>query len=250
MLETLVHIPPSISISAILVTSFLGSLHCAGMCGGFVVSYAGSSKGGIFAIPLHVAYNFGRLLTYSCLGALSGWIGSGVNNVGAMVGVQQVAGIVLGLILVAWAVLGFVSPTRKGAIGNRTAELFFRLAPFFRRTLANSAGRPPIVRAFSIGTLSTLLPCGWLYMYAAVAATSGSALGGIVIMFLFWLGTLPMMLAVGGLSRVLAAKLGKIAPIFAGLSCLVIGILSIFGHFEGVTGGSGAHCSHHSSTMK
>ena len=58
--------------STVLVASLVGSLHCAGMCGGFVVFWAGGDasqgKNKVFA---HMAYNGGRLVTYVLLGALA-----------------------------------------------------------------------------------------------------------------------------------------------------------------------------------
>lgn len=49
---------------------------------------------------------------------------------------------------------------------------------------------------FLIGLLNGLLPCGLVYMAIAAAIATGSAPGGSLFMFLFGLGTLPMMLAI------------------------------------------------------
>lgn len=42
-----------------------------------------------------------------------------------------------------------------------------------------------------LGFLSILLPCGWLYTFALSASASGSTYGGGLVMFLFWISTLP-----------------------------------------------------------
>ena len=47
-----------------------------------------------------------------------------------------------------------------------------------------------------IGLFTTLMPCGWLYTFAIVAAGTGSPLTGMLVMVAFWAGTLPVMTVV------------------------------------------------------
>jgi len=70
----------SINLLTIVTIAFLGSFgHCIGMCGGIVLAYStikiepASSK--VSKTVAHLLYNFGRVLTYTILGALFGAIG-------------------------------------------------------------------------------------------------------------------------------------------------------------------------------
>jgi sulfite exporter TauE/SafE len=49
--------------------------------------------------------------------------------------------------------------------------------------------------SFALGLLSMFLPCGWLYTYVLAAAASQSPCSGALVMFLFWLGTIPALSA-------------------------------------------------------
>ena len=62
-------------ILAVFVASLVGSLHCAGMCGGIVVLCVGGEsveRTREREWLRHVAYNLGRLAAYATLGVISG----------------------------------------------------------------------------------------------------------------------------------------------------------------------------------
>ena len=104
----------------------------------------------------------------------------------------------------------------------------------------------PRLRGFLIGLFSTLLPCGWLYSFAALAGSSGHPLSGIVIMLVFWLGTLPLMLALGAtLQTALRRWTSELRGVSAAL-LLIAGLFSIGAHF-----GFADHLHHsHPTTSK
>ena len=52
--------------------------------------------------------------------------------------------------------------------------------------------RPPVARALLLGLFSTLLPCGWLYAFAVLAAGTGGPWTGMLVMAAFWAGTVPV----------------------------------------------------------
>ena len=69
-----------IDLLIILTTAFLGSVgHCIGMCGGIVVAYSSSKikpeSSYLQQTVSHLAYNFGRVTTYTILGAFFGLLG-------------------------------------------------------------------------------------------------------------------------------------------------------------------------------
>ncbi|HSL52590.1 MAG TPA: sulfite exporter TauE/SafE family protein, partial [Candidatus Deferrimicrobiaceae bacterium] len=91
----------SVLIATVLGASLLGSAHCAGMCGGFVGFYTGTTPGGRRRPLLlaHLAYNGGRLGVYAALGAAAGALGAALDTTGGvLLGIQRTAAIVSGVL--------------------------------------------------------------------------------------------------------------------------------------------------------
>lgn len=222
-------------LGGVLLASLVGSLHCVGMCGGFVAFYAGASHGprlgGPSALP-HVAYNGGRLVTYTLLGGLAGTAGATLNLSERWTGLDEVAAVVAGTLIIAWG--AFLLAQATGAEWAR-GPAPFGIDRLLQRLLPSFMGRPPVVRAFALGLASTLLPCGWLYGFAATAAGTGSTLEGAAVMATFWMGTVPAMVFAGvssrALARVVGPRLGWLMP----LLLIVIGVATLLSR----TGGAG-----------
>ncbi|MDH5580221.1 MAG: sulfite exporter TauE/SafE family protein, partial [Betaproteobacteria bacterium] len=94
------------------------------------------------------------------------------------------------------------------------------------RSLQPLTGRalllPVQLRFAALGALWGFLPCGLVYSALAVAATSGSAAGGALIMLAFGLGTLPAMVAATLLGTALLRRLsGAKTRTVAGLLMLL-----------------------------
>ncbi|MBP9152406.1 MAG: sulfite exporter TauE/SafE family protein, partial [Flavobacteriales bacterium] len=53
----------------------LGSFHCIGMCGPIALSVPMGGKSGLIGIIRALAYNLGRVVTYSVLGLIVGFLG-------------------------------------------------------------------------------------------------------------------------------------------------------------------------------
>ncbi|MBX7143093.1 MAG: sulfite exporter TauE/SafE family protein [Oligoflexia bacterium] len=213
------------SLLSILIASFLGSLHCAAMCGGFA-AFCGGQRGA--GLTLAAVYNLGRLVTYVSLGLFAGFVGERIDQLGASFGLPRSAAIVLGALLVFWGLIELVPVLQRltaplrGKIHQSMFRMYERVAPRI----------PGPQTAFIVGLLSTLLPCAWLYGFVALAASSGSMLGGAATMLFFWFGTLPMMLAMGTVARGAINKFGAAARPLSALLVVAAGLLSISGHFE------------------
>ncbi|WP_297431410.1 sulfite exporter TauE/SafE family protein, partial [Sulfurimonas sp.] len=70
----------SINFFSIITIAFLGSFgHCIGMCGGIVVAYSTTKIDGKWSKTkqafAHLLYSFGRIFTYTLLGAMFGFLG-------------------------------------------------------------------------------------------------------------------------------------------------------------------------------
>ena len=167
-----------------LILGFLGSLHCAGMCGPLALALpkTGSTKASF--ILGRLAYNLGRILTYVLLGGLFGLIGMSF----ALSGFQRGLSIFAGIILII-AAFGRLKWSRKFSPTLLQSKL--------RTALVNVLQRRTLSSVFVLGLLNGLLPCGLVYMASAASLAAGSFPGSMEFMFLFGLGTLPMMLGIG-----------------------------------------------------
>ena len=96
----------------------------------------------------------------------------------------------------------------------------------------------PLRRAALLGALSAMLPCGWLWVFVASAAATGSPLTGAAQMAVFWLGTLPAFAALGLLAQGAAGALRRHLPVVTGT------VLIVFGAFTLLKRGSGSHAMH------
>ena len=211
---------------SVLGASLLGSVHCAAMCGGFVCLYAGTGPARRADAGSHAAYNGGRLASYLTLGAIAGAIGGGVDRAGGVAGIGRLAAIVAGALMVLWggsillATLGVRIP--QGAAPRVLQATLTSLLVRFRH-------RSPAVRGLATGLLTTLLPCGWLYVFVATAGGTGHVLDAVAVMFFFWLGTLPMMVTLGlGAQRLFGAFQRRLPLVSAGVA-VVLGALSMAG---------------------
>lgn len=212
-------------LAGVLIASVLGSAHCAAMCGAFVCTYVGTRGDiGSGALP-HAAYHGGRLVSYTLLGAAAGTLGAGVEWIGSLAGFQRAATIVAGILMVAWAATAIAA-----AAGFR---LRTSAPAWIPRALGSAIAKvrsvPPATRAGVIGLLTTILPCGWLYVFVATAGATGSALGGATVMAVFWIGTVPALLAVGLGARRVLGPLGARLPVLSAVVVLVLGALALTG---------------------
>ncbi|MEO1230644.1 MAG: sulfite exporter TauE/SafE family protein [Myxococcota bacterium] len=218
-------------LSTVLLASFVGSLHCFGMCGGFVGFYAGAGRG-TSAWLSHGAYNGGRLLTYVGLGALAGGLGATFEALPGLAHIERAAGLVAGVLIVAWGLLLLLQ-----ALGARWATLpgSYTLGRQVTRVLGRLADEPPLLRALLLGLSSTLLPCGWLYGFVTAAAGTGDPGRGAMVLFAFWLGTVPAMLFAGQGFSALAKRLGSRLGLLMPLLLIAMGLATLVG--RGFSGG-------------
>lgn len=227
-------------VGSVLAASLLGSPHCAAMCGPLTCLYTG---GGGRQRGAHLAYNLGRLASYLLLGAAAGLAGTGLNRLGAFAGVPRVAAVVAGALMVLWGGLTIASALGVTVPGTAPPPAFRRL---LSRVVSRFQDRPPVARAGALGLLTTLLPCGWLYAFVATAAGTGSAASGMLVMAAFWLGTVPVMAAVGLTAQRALGPLRRRLPVVTAAALVIIGLLTIAGRMTmaGTPPVAGAHVVH------
>ncbi len=215
-------------IGAVLVASLLGSVHCAGMCGAFL-AFAVAGEDGASKAALNAAYNLGRLTTYMVLGALAGLFGAAIDLGGSAVGVQRTAAVAAGAMMVS---IGLLAILRFAGVRLQKMPVPGLLRRLALRGHRAAAVLPPIHRAATVGLLTTLLPCGWLYAFAITAAGTGHPLWGAVTMAVFWVGTLPMMIGLGIGVQTLTGRLRRHLPLATSLLIVLVGVWTIAGRLS------------------
>ncbi len=217
-------------IAGIFVASLLGSLHCAGMCGAFLaLAVAPDEHARYGKHALNIAYNFGRLVSYIALGALAGAIGRSLDFGGEMLGVQRVAAIATSVIMIGF---GLIALARARGIALPIPRFAGPFPNAVRRAYTACGNWSPLARAYAIGLLTTALPCGWLYAFVFSAAGTGSPAYGALAMAAFWLGTLPVMAALGLGLQSLFGPLRRHLPMATALLLVFVGIATLAGRIR------------------
>jgi sulfite exporter TauE/SafE len=178
------------TLATLFLVGLLGGTHCAGMCGGIVGALSLQAVPGRSAVPIHLAYNVGRIASYVLAGALAGAIGYAFGNI---LPIQRGLYLFASLMLVAMG-LYLLGATQALAILERGGQhLWSRIQPATRRFLPV---RGP-AQALPLGLLWGWLPCGLVYSALTTALAAGSAAQGALAMLAFGLGTLPNLLLAG-----------------------------------------------------
>jgi sulfite exporter TauE/SafE len=212
----------------VFVASVVGSLHCVGMCGPFVVFYSGADgSAGRRRLVSHAAYSGGRLITYAVFGLAAGAVGAALDLAGSLAGLQRVAAIVAGVAMIVWGLLALLQVRGVRVFSHGSGD--GRFARLFRKGFSLVSDKPPVARAAVVGLLSGFLPCGWLWAFVVTAAGTGSALAGAAVMTAFWAGTVPALLAVGFGAQVVGAPLRRHVPAVTAVLLVGLGLYAILG---------------------
>jgi hypothetical protein len=195
------------------------------MCGPIVLSYSlplGSKKFGSQVLA-HLAYNAGRILTYSVLGAVAGLFGGTVGFIGELAGFQNVAAIFAGLLMVVAGILMLdLVPNKRLQRFNPLLYTSRFLRPLGSRFTSSSAGSK-----FSLGLILGFLPCGLIYAALLKSISTGTVFAGAMTMAAFGLGTAGSLLAIGIFSSALGIKLSRWGSRVAAVSVLLLGIFMV-----------------------
>lgn len=223
---------PETGFIAVFLVGLLGGVHCVGMCGGIVsaltIQPGGQSvraPGAASALPLHLAYNFGRISSYVIAGAVVGAIGSFSLLLNEMLPVQMGLYIAANLMMIALG-LYLTGLTQSLAFTERLGQaLWKRIQPFTRRFLPARN----VAQAYPLGLLWGWLPCGMVYGVLTAALLSGSAARGAATMLAFGLGTLPNLLLAGMLlHRLRSIVQARWVRLGSGLLVIAFGVWGLF----------------------
>jgi sulfite exporter TauE/SafE len=220
----------TVNIIAIISIAFLGSFgHCIGMCGGIVLAYSTvkiqpqSSK--VSKNIAHLMYSFGRVFTYTILGAIFGALGGVVtfsNNANGILLIFAGAA----MILAAFSLLGkikFLTIIEHSFSSSKIYKIVFK-------KILNSKSN---LSFFVLGMLNGLLPCGFIYFFAITAASTASPFYGALVMVIFGLSTIPAMFALGFLASLSnATKFRNIMMSLSSFAVILYGSYTIYNGYD------------------
>jgi sulfite exporter TauE/SafE len=181
------------------------------MCGSInlMATYNDSFK---ISLKKPLFYNLGRVISYTILGGLVGLLGS-------VITLNEVA---RGIIILVCALVMLLLSLRMLGI----FKLNFRKFKLKPKIKTNSA--------FIIGLLNGFMPCGPLQAMQVYALSTSSFFKGALSMFLFSMGTVPLMLSAGvifnlfkGKKRIIINKIAAILILVLSLSMLNRGLSTL-----------------------
>jgi sulfite exporter TauE/SafE len=217
---------PDTGFIAIFLVGFLGGTHCIAMCGGIVgaltMTSPGQAKGSGW--PLHLAYNLGRIASYTAAGAALGALGSLGLLLNNLLPVQMALYVAANVMLIALG-LYLSGVTQTLAFVERIGQRWWaRIQPLTRRFLPARS----VAQALPLGMLWGFLPCGMVYSALTAALVAGSAGRGAGLMLAFGLGTLPSLLLAGLLLQRLRETVRlKAVRLACGLLVLGFGVFGL-----------------------
>ncbi|MFH0991867.1 MAG: sulfite exporter TauE/SafE family protein [bacterium] len=201
-----------------LMFGFAGSLHCIGMCGPIVLALSTGQQSFSKLLLGRLAYNLGRVFTYTMVGAIVGWIGGAL----LIPLLQEKLTIIMGVVIL----IGALFPL----LVKSASTIRLLPQPLYQRLISQIASlltTQSVHTLFLLGILNGLLPCGFVYMGIAGAVATGSLIGGVLFMAGFGVGTIPAMLSFAISPRLISVnartKLARMLPAFT----ILVGILLI-----------------------
>jgi len=170
------------------------------------------------ALPIFL-FLVAKLVAYTMLGALLGWLGSYLTLSPMTRAFLMIA---IGIFMVGNALRMFnVHPIFR----------YFTIEPpkFITRYIRRTAKGTDTVTPLFLGVLTVFIPCGVTQAMMATALGTGSAWVGAALMFAFTLGTSPVFFVVAYLTTELGARLEKFFMRFVAVVVLVLGLVTMNG---------------------
>ena len=218
----------------LFVIGLITSIHCVAMCGGINLSQCIPHDGESDSQALGIGkrsrfstftpaflYNLGRVISYTVVGFILGFVSllfGGGSGAGLPVLAQGIIKLIAGVFMVIMGInmLGIFPWLRK---------LQPQIPKFLERKVnkEKSRNKSPLI----VGLLNGLMPCGPLQSMQIVALASGNPFAGAISMFLFSLGTVPLMLGLGSIVSALGKRftqkvmgIGAVLVVVLGLAML------------------------------
>ncbi len=191
-----------------ILFGLMSNFHCIGMCGPFALSLPIQNKSTLYKWLSILAYQSGRITTYSTLGAIFGYFGRTIT----ISGLQQSISIGAGILILFTVILPRLGTQLQQMlpVNKILTPLLGYVGYYFKNQSVGGF--------FIIGNINGLFPCGMVYLAIAAAFTTGDVVSSTLFMAGFGIGTLPAMLTVSimgqWMSQPLRHKFNKLTPYF------------------------------------
>ncbi|SFT83716.1 hypothetical protein SAMN05216474_2588 [Lishizhenia tianjinensis] len=166
-----------------LTLGLISNLHCLGMCGPIALALPVGNMQPLQKFISIFTYNFGRITVYTLLGLVLGFFGSSLKLIGFLQGFSILAGIALILI----------GLSEFGILKFKLQHVGFKALNQLKGKFAQLLQKRSLDAFFMMGIFNGLLPCGMVYSALIASLVMGSVQGGATYMFLYGIGTLPVM---------------------------------------------------------
>ena len=207
----------SMGYGMLFVAGLFTSIHCIAMCGGINLSQCAGcieneSNTIYHKLKPSFLYNLGRVTSYTILGGIVGSLGSvfsvtlqGKALISIMAGIFM---IIMGVNMLS------IIPSLRKMIPRLPRKLIGKI-----NSKRNENG------PFIVGLLNGFMPCGPLQAMQLYALGTGSFLAGALSMFLFSLGTVPLMFAFGAFSSLLNSKFKSQMMKVSAMLVIILGLV-------------------------
>lgn len=217
----------------VFVASILGSTHCASMCGPIAITVNNSDG--------HMSlYHLGRLLSYLALGALAGLLGEAFlsNNYGVVTTVSVIL------------ISAFFIYTGYRLVRGKPLDIIPSrlITSLLSKPARWSFARGKILGSLSIGIVNGFLPCGWVYIFVIGAVATKNPLYGAGILFIFWLGTVPVLSALPFVYKKTVGRGSRKLTMAAGIVLIIVGLANVVVHT--LPSGHSGHSTHHTHSTR
>nr|WP_312578971.1 sulfite exporter TauE/SafE family protein [Sedimentibacter sp.] len=210
-------ITQSMGYGMLFVAGLFTSVHCIAMCGGINLSQCAGCNGcendNISSkLKPSFLYNLGRVMSYTILGGFVGALGSvfSLSLKGKSI-ISLLAGVFM--IIMGINMLGVTPKLRK-------------IMPRLPKSLTDKIDSKKNDKGpFIVGLLNGFMPCGPLQAMQLYALGTGSFITGALSMFIFSVGTVPLMFAFGAFSSILSSKFTKQMMKISAMLVIILGIV-------------------------
>lgn len=177
------------------VLGLAGSLHCVGMCGPIILALPFNETTWLSRFTSNAVYFLGKALTYAVLGLFIGLMGTAIFPKQW----QQAISIGSGVFILAMTWLPKM--VNSSSTSKFQKKVISGIAIWMRKK--------GYAAQFIVGLLNGFLPCGMVYMALAASLTAGGALKSSFFMFVFGLGTAPLLFIIGISKKAMSLKFRK-----------------------------------------
>lgn len=208
----------SMGYGILFVVGFLTSLHCIAMCGGINLSQCVSYRaddgdyGRLSKIKPGLLYNCGRVVSYTVIGGIAGALGT----------VIGFSGTARGIVAVAAGIFMVIMGLNMLNVFPRLRKLNPRMPKIFGEKIYSGRGK---YGPLFVGLLNGLMPCGPLQAMQIYALGTGSFTAGALSMFMFSIGTVPLMFGFGAVSSIIGRKFTHKMMKLSAVLVIVLGVV-------------------------